>query len=440
MGRSIGMTVSALARDTDTIPATAMRPVVIASSIGTIIEWYDFLVYATSAALVFNKLFFPAIAANGGTLAALATYAVGFFARPFGGALFGHFGDRLGRKSMLMITLLIMGGATFAIGLLPTYATIGIWAPILLVTLRVIQGIGLGGEWGGAALIVLEHAPASRRGFYGSLVQIGFPVGLVLATFAVAMVAKLSEADLLAWGWRIPFLLSSVLFALGAFVRWRVAETPVFVAMEARRALAANPVLEVVAKSWGNFFIAIGLKLSEVSWVYLLTVFITVYVTTTLKMPKTLVLNGVVYAALFELVSIPLFGWLSDHIGRRALFILGALFSIAFAFPLFWMLDTKAPLLITLAIIIAMNFGHGMMFGVEATYLPELFKGPVRYSGASFGFQIAAAVGGGLSPVIATALVGYTGGTAGVSIMLIGLAVITLVAALWARETLGEPL
>ncbi len=418
----------------------SMRSVVMAGSVGTIIEWYDFLIYATAAALVFNKLFFPTVNPMVGTLAALGSYTVGFLARPFGAALFGHFGDRVGRKSMLMATLLIMGLATFAIGLLPTYASIGIWAPILLVTLRIIQGIGLGGEWGGAALMVVEHAPRTRRGFYGSLVQVGFPLGLILSTFAVSTVAKLPEADFLSWGWRLPFLLSSVLFLLGAFVRVKVAETPVFLEMKRTMTLARNPLADAVIKGRGSFLTAIGLKLTEVSWVYILTVFIIVYATTSLKLPKALILDGVLYGALLELVTIPAFGWLSDRVGRRPFYIAGALFTIAFAFPLFSMLDSKAPSLVVLAIVVGMNLGHGMMFGPEATYFPELFKGPVRCTGASFGFQVSAVIGGGLSPLLATWLLGRFGGTLGVSIMLIALAIVTLIAALYARETLHDPL
>jgi MHS family shikimate/dehydroshikimate transporter-like MFS transporter len=417
-----------------------MRSVVVASSIGTIIEWYDFLVYATSAALVFNKLFFPTIDPNVGTLAALGSYAVGFFARPFGGALFGHFGDRIGRKSMLMLTMFIMGGATFGIGLLPTYSSIGIWAPVLLVILRIVQGIGLGGEWGGAALMVLEHSPPHRRGFYGSLVQIGFPLGIVLSTLAVSSVSRLPESDLLHWGWRIPFLLSSVLFVIGAFLRSRVAETPIFLDMKERQELSKKPVLEALTTSRANFLEAIGLKITEVSWIYILTVFIVIYATTRLGAPKAQILDGIVYAALLELLSIPFFGWLSDKVGRRPFYIAGAIFTIVFAFPFFWMLDTRDSVLITTAIIIAMNFGHGAMFGLQATYFPELFKGRVRYSGASFGFQIAAAIGGGLSPIIATGLLNYYNSTLGVSAMLIGLAALTLTAAVCARETLGESL
>ena len=417
-----------------------MRSIIFASSVGTIIEWYDFLIYATAAALVFNKAFFPTFDPLAGTLAALGSYAVGFLARPLGGALFGHFGDRLGRKSMLVLTLFIMGLSTFCIGLLPSYEKIGVLAPILLILLRVIQGIGLGGEWGGASLIVLEHAPADKRGFYGSFVQIGFPIGLVLATLAFALATKLPEADFMAWGWRIPFLISVVLLALGLFVRSRVPETPVFEQVKARNDLSKNPVGEAVGKNLKTFLTAVGLKISEVSWVYMLTVFVVVYATTKLDLPKQLLLDAVMYAALFELVSLPLFGLLSDKIGRRPMYIMGALFTIAFAFPLFWMLESKSTALVTTAIIVAMNFGHGMMFGPESTYFPELFGSRVRYSGASLGFQVSAGLGGGFSPIIATALVGYFGGTAGVSIMMIGLALITLTAAIAARETKGESL
>jgi MFS transporter, MHS family, shikimate and dehydroshikimate transport protein len=417
-----------------------INSIVFASCFGTIIEWYDFLIYATAAALVFNKAFFPTFDPLAGTLAALGSYAVGFLARPLGGALFGHFGDRLGRKSMLVLTLFIMGVSTFCIGLLPTYASIGVFAPILLILLRVIQGIGLGGEWGGASLMVLEHAPSDKRGFYTSFVQIGFPIGLVLATFAFTLVTKLPEADFAAYGWRIPFLLSIVLLAVGTFVRSRVPETPVFEQLKLRDGLSKNPVIEAVGKNTGTFLIAVGLKLSEVSWVYLLTVFIVVYATTKLGLPKPLMLDAVLYAALLELVSLPLFGWLSDRIGRRPLYILGALFTIVFAFPLFWMLESKSAVLIFTAIMIAMNFGHGMMFGPESCYFPELFGPNVRYSGASFGFQVSAAIGGGFAPIMATAMVGYFGGTTGVSVMMIVLALFTLAAALAAPETRGGSL
>ena len=422
------------------VERTGINAIVFASCLGTVIEWYDFLIYATAAALIFNKAFFPTFDPLAGTLAALGSYAVGFLARPLGGALFGHFGDRLGRKSMLVLTLFIMGLSTFCIGLLPTYASIGVLAPILLIVLRIIQGIGLGGEWGGASLMVLEHAPADRRGFYTSFVQIGFPIGLVLATLVFTLASKLPEADFASYGWRIPFLVSIVLLAIGTFVRSRVPETPVFEGLKMRDGLSKNPVAEAVGQNTKTFLIAVGLKLSEVSWVYMLTVFVVVYATTKLGLPKPLMLDAVLYAALLELISLPLFGWLSDKIGRRPLFILGALFTILFAFPLFWMLESKNTALIFTAVMIAMNFGHGMMFGPESCYFPELFGPRVRYSGASFGFQVSAAIGGGFAPIIATAMAGYFGGTAGVSIMMIVLALFTLAAALAARETRGGTL
>ena len=408
--------------------------VVFASALGTIIEWYDFLIYGAAAALVFNKLFFPSIDPFLGTLAALGSAAVGFFARPFGGAVFGYFGDRLGRKSMLLLTLMIMGLGTFAIGLLPTYAQIGIWAPILLIVLRVIQGIGLGGEWGGAALMVLEHAPAKRRGLCGSLVQVGFPIGLILSAGVFALVSKLPEEEFLSWGWRVPFLSSLVLVILGAFIRLRVEESPVFQAMKAKKEIARNPLAEAIFKHPKSFLVAIGLKISEVSWVYMLTVFVVVYATTQLGLPKAQILDAIMIAAAIEVVTIPLFGYLTDVFGRRPFYFAGALFTIGFAFPMFWLLDTRDPLVIVAAVAVALSFGHGLMFAPEATYFPELFGARARYSGASFGFQVAAAIGGGLTPVLATWLA-EKGGTAGVSTMLISLALITLIAAFFAHET-----
>ena len=417
-----------------------MASVVFAGSIGTIIEWYDFLIYGTAAALVFNVLFFPTIDPLSGTLASLATYSVGFVARPIGGAIFGHFGDRIGRKVMLMITMAIMALGTFAVGCLPSYQQIGVWAPILLVTLRFVQGIGLGGEWGGASLMVVEHAPEGRRGLFGSLVQIGFPLGLVTSSGVFALVTQMPDADFRSWGWRIPFLLSILLLGVGWFVRARVPETPAFEKIKRRGDIAKNPFVEAVFKNPRSFLVAVGLKISEVSWVYILTIFIVVYATGQLGLPRTLLLNAIFIAALVEVLTIPLFGWLSDHVGRRAFYFLGTVFTAAFAFPLFWLLGTKEPLVIVLTVVVALSLGHGTMFGLQSAYFPELFGTRVRYSGASFGFQTAAALGGGFAPIIATALAGTMGGTAGVSMMLILLAVITFVATLCARETKGESL
>ena len=415
-----------------------VRRVVFASALGTIIEWYDFLIYGAAAALVFNKLFFPSEDPFVGTLAALGSAAVGFFARPFGGAVFGYFGDRLGRKSMLLLTLAIMGLGTFAIGLLPTYAQIGIWAPILLVALRIVQGIGLGGEWGGAALMVLEHAPAKRRGLCGSLVQVGFPIGLILSAGVFALVSKLPDEEFLSWGWRVPFLSSLVLVVLAAFIRMRVEESPVFEAMRAKKEIARNPLAEALFKHPKSFFIAIGLKISEVSWVYMLTVFVVVYATTKLGLQKSQILDAIMIAAAIEIVTIPLFGYLSDVVGRRPFYFAGSLFTIGFAFPMFWLLGTGNPLVIVAAVAVALSFGHGLMFAPEATYFPELFGARSRYSGASFGFQVAAAIGGGLTPVLATMLSQKMGGTTGVSVMLIVLALITLTATWFAHETRNQ--
>jgi MFS transporter, MHS family, shikimate and dehydroshikimate transport protein len=434
------MNAEVVIRDATIERKGGMASVVFAGSIGTIIEWYDFLIYGTAAALVFNTLFFPTIDPLTGTLASLATFSVGFIARPIGGAIFGHFGDRIGRKVMLMIAMVIMALGTFAVGCLPTYQQIGVWAPILLVALRFIQGIGLGGEWGGASLMVIEHAPAGRRGFYGSLVQIGFPLGLVTSSGVFALVTRMSDADFRSWGWRIPFLLSILLLGVGWFVRARVPETPVFEEIKRRGDIAKNPFIEAILENPRSFLVAVGLKISEVSWVYILTIFIVVYATGQLNLPRTLLLNAIFIAALVEVATIPLFGWLSDHVGRRVFYFLGTLFTAAFAFPLFWLVGTKDPLVVIVTVVVALSLGHGTMFGLQSAYFPELFGTRVRYSGASFGFQAAAALGGGFSPIIATALASSMGGTAGVSAMLILLALITFVAALCARETKGESL
>jgi MHS family shikimate/dehydroshikimate transporter-like MFS transporter len=417
-----------------------MASVVFAGSIGTIIEWYDFLIYGTAAALVFNTLFFPNVDPLTGTLASLGTYAAGFFARPIGGVLFGHFGDRVGRKAMLMITMLVMALGTFAVGLLPTYHQIGIWAPILLVTLRIIQGIGLGGEWGGASLMVLEHAPADRRGFFGSLVQVGFPLGLVTSSGAFMLATMMPESSFMAWGWRVPFLLSIVLLAVGWFVRTRVPESPLFEDIKRRGDVVRSPFFEAIVRNPRSFLVAIGLKISEVSWVYILTIFAVMYGTTKLGLSKQLLLNAIVIAALVEVITIPLFGWLSDIYGRRALYFAGTLFTVLFAFPLFWLIDTKDPATIVLTVVAALSFGHGTMFGLQSAYFPELFGTRMRYTGASFGFQLSAAIGGGLTPLIAASLAGYMGGTSGVSLMLIMLAAITFVATLCAPETKDQSL
>lgn len=412
-----------------------MSQIVWASVLGTVVEWFDFLIYGTAAALVFNKLFFPSLDPLAGTLAAFGSYAVGFVARPLGGALFGHYGDRIGRKAMLTMTMLVMGLGTFLIGCLPTYGQIGIWAPILLVVLRLLQGIGIGGEWGGAVLMVIEHAPANRRGLYGSLVQIGFPAGIATSTAAFLMLSNLPADEFLSWGWRLPFLASAILVVIGLFVRLRLAETPAFEHIKEQAALARMPLVEVVTKQPRNFLIAIGLKISEVAWVYVLTVFTIVYATGTLGLSRMLILYAILLAAILEFVTMPLFGWLSDQVGRRPMYLVGASLSALCAFPVFWLLDTRDPTIVVVTIAIAMSVTHATMFAPQAAFLPELFGTRVRFSGASLGCQIAAALSGGFAPIIATGLLAWAGATWPISIYLIALGLISFVATLLAHET-----
>ncbi|WP_298241524.1 MFS transporter [uncultured Bradyrhizobium sp.] len=410
-----------------------------ASVLGTAIEWYDFLIYGTAAALVFNKLFFPAFDPLIGTVAAFSTYAVGFVARPIGGAIIGHFGDRVGRKSMLVATLLLMGIGTFLIGCLPTYDQVGIWAPIMLVALRFIQGIGIGGEWSGAVTMMIEHA-GKRRGFWGSLVQVGFPMGVAASTGIFALVTQLPEASFLSWGWRVPFLLSIVLVLVGLFARYSLTETPEFRQVLERKDVVSQPIFEIFRRDWRNLLLAIGITVSEVGLAYLLTVFVITYSTTKLGMPRQTILNAVVYAALVEFVTLPLAGWLSDIYGRKTLYLAGAVASIVMAFPLFWLLDTKDATILTLALIVTMTLTHALLFGPKAAYMPELFGTRMRYSGASLGANIAAALSGGLSPLIATALLVWTGGAWAISVFIIALSVLTLVSVLAAPETARLPL
>ena len=412
-----------------------MRTVLWASVLGTVVEWYDFLIYGTAAALVFNKLFFPSFAPATGTLAAFGTYAVGFAARPLGGIVFGHFGDRLGRKTMLMLTMMIMGGGTFLIGCLPTFGQVGIWAPLLLIVLRFVQGFGLGGEWGGAVLMVVEHAPAGRRGLYGSLVQLGFPLGLAVSTGIFIPLSALPADDFLSWGWRIPFLLSVVLVMGGLFVRMRLSETPAFDQVRQADNLARRPMLEVFSRVPRVVLIAIGMKISEVAWVYVLTVFSIVYATTRLGLPRTLILNGIIAGALLELVTLPLAGALSDRFGRKPIYLAGVVLSIACAFPVFWLLDTRDPVFVVLGLALVMNVTHAIGFGIGASWMPELFGTRVRYTGASIGCQVSAALSGGFAPIIATALLAWAGATWPVSVYLVALGLIAGVAVIAAKET-----
>jgi MHS family shikimate/dehydroshikimate transporter-like MFS transporter len=412
---------------------------VIASAFGTVVEWYDFFIYGTAAALVFGKLFFPSSDPVVSTIAAFSVYAVGYLARPLGGIVFGHFGDRIGRRSMLVLSLLLMGCGTFLVGLLPTYDQVGVLAPILLVVLRLIQAIGLGGEWGGAVLMVAESAPAHRRGLFGSFVQLGNPMGRLVATGVFALASRLPTPDFLAWGWRLPFLASAVLIVVGVVIRYQLSETPAFEAIRKTRQISKMPVLEALSQFRWETTLAVGLKITEVAWVGILTVFAVSYLTKQLAMSQAFVLEAITLATFVELFTMPLAGWLSDRVGRKAIYIAGTLFSIAFAFPLFWLLETRDPTVVLLTIVVGVSCAQGIIFALHASFMPELFGTKVRYSGISLGFQVGAAIGGGLTPLVAAATVGWSGGaTWPVSLMLTILGIITLIAVLQTRETAGR--
>jgi metabolite-proton symporter len=414
---------------------TPIGRVVVASFIGTAIEWYDFFLYGTAAALVFNRLFFPTIDPLAGTMAAFATYAVGFFARPLGGVIFGHFGDRIGRKSMLVTTLMMMGLATFLIGVLPTYAQAGVLAPVLLVALRFVQGLGVGGEWGGAVLMVVEHGHGGRRGFYASWVQAGVPVGLLLATAVFGLFSALPEATFLAWGWRVPFLLGIILTGIGFFIRLRVLESPLFARAATARPAARPPVVEVLRTQPRQVLLAMGARFAENASFYIFTVAVLSYATLQLGLTKALVLNGVLLGAVAQLVASPLFGARSDRIGRRPVYLGGAVFLVVFAFPFFLLVDSRQAPGIWAAIVIGL-IGHSAMYGPQAAFFSELFGTRVRYTGASLGYQLAAPFSGGLAPLIATALLNWSDGRPWpVALYLIGMALITLASVRMARET-----
>jgi metabolite-proton symporter len=424
----------------DVRPATPIARVVLASFIGTSIEWYDFFLYGTAAALVFNKLFFPTLDPFAGTMASFATYAVGFFARPLGGIVFGHYGDKIGRRSILVTTLLMMGLSTFLIGMLPTYDQIGALAPVALAALRVVQGLGVGGEWGGAVLLVVEHGHQSRRGFYASSAQVGVPAGLLLANGAFAAVAALPEEQFLSWGWRVPFLAGAVLLGLGLFIRLHILETPLFAQAQAQRTTSPRPLVDLVRNYRRNLLLAMGARFAENACFYVFTVFIFVYASESRGFSRDTILMGVLLASALQLVSIPAFAALSDRLGRRPVYLAGALFVGLFAFPFFWLVDSGVPVLIWLALVLGLT-GISAMYGPQAAFFSELFGTNVRYSGASLGSQLAAPFAGGLAPLIATALLGWSGGQPWpVALYMIGMVLITFSSVFLAVETVQTDL
>ncbi|GAA1909361.1 MFS transporter [Streptomyces durmitorensis] len=423
--------------------------IISASLIGTTIEWYDFFLYGSAAALVFNTLFFPDSDPLVGTLLSFLTYAVGFAARPLGGVVFGHYGDKIGRKKLLVLSLMMMGGATFAMGLLPTHATLGVGAPILLTVLRLIQGFALGGEWGGAVLIVSEHGDDKNRGFWASWPQAGAPGGNLLATGVLALLAAVqSDEAFLAWGWRIPFLLSGVLVIIGLWIRVSVSESPLFLEAQAkaRAAEAAGeaapqdaPVVEVFRHNWRGVLTAIGTRLGENVSYYILTAFVLVYVTVHLELPKSTALNAVLIGSAVHFVTIPLWGALSDRIGRRPVTLIGSIGMAAWAFAFFALVDSKSFAVITLAVTVGLLL-HGAMYGPQAAFISEMFDTKVRYSGASMGSQLASIIGGALAPIIAVELLKDFDSATPVALYVCVTVVITTLTVLVAKETRGRSL
>ncbi|MEV6349218.1 MFS transporter [Actinoplanes sp. NPDC051851] len=418
---------------------TTSRRVILASLIGTSLEWYDFFLYASAAALVFGKLFFPTFEPLTGTLLAFATYAVGFVARPLGGILFGHFGDRTGRKSVLVATLLLMGGATFLIGLLPTHETIGAAAPMLLVTLRFLQGLGLGGEWGGAVVMSLEHGDPRRRGLSASWPQVGVPAGNLLASGVLwVLSATLSESSFLGWGWRIPFLLSGALVLVGLWIRVTVTESPAFARIVATDGPARLPLIEVLRRHPRGLLVAMAARIGTDVAFYTFSLYVLTYVTGTVGLPRTTALTGVLVASGLQLALIPFFGALSDRYGRRPVYAAGAVAAAAWSFAFFPLLDTASTPIIVLTVVVALAT-HAAMYGPQAAFVAELFSTRLRYSGASMGYQIAGIFGGALAPIIAIRLVSSTGSAFAVSVYVAAALLLTLVALAFAPETSRQP-
>ena len=403
-----------------------VRRAALASAIGTTIEWYDFFLYNTAAALVFPHLFFPASSTYAGAMQSFATYFVGFAARPIGAAIFGHWGDRIGRKTTLIITLLVMGIASAVVGILPGTATIGVAAPLLLVTLRVLQGIAVGGEWSGSVLLTMEWGDQNRRGLLGSFAQVGVPVGLVLGTGGMTLLsATMSDDAFNSWGWRVPFLASLVLVVVGLVIRLKILETPMFAKVLDQGKTASTPVAEVIRRHWREILLSAGLRFAEQMPFYLFTTFVLIYVVQRHHYSKTFVLTAVLVGAVVELATIPLFSHLSDSLGRKRVYLAGAVIAGLFAFPYFAVLTYGGQVLIFLAIVLSMIV-HSMMYGPQAALIGESFPTHLRYGGAGLGYQLASVFAGGPAPLVATWLLHETGTPFSISVYIVLAAVITV--------------
>jgi metabolite-proton symporter len=418
-----------------TVAAPSRNRIALASFIGTTIEFYDFYIYGTAAALVFGKLFFPSFSPTAGILLSLATFAVGFIARPVGAILFGHFGDRLGRKGTLIAALLLMGLSTVAIGLIPPFASIGVAAPVLLAVLRFLQGIGLGGEWGGAVLLATEYAPPGKRGLYSAFPQLGPAVGFVLGnTLYLVLNAALSGEAFQSWGWRIPFIASAILLVVGYYIRMKIAETPVFQAALDAHEQAKVPFLELWRRQSMVVVLAACSFILAFTLFYTITTFCLSYGPTALKISRTTMLIEAIIAAAVMGAATLWFATVSDRVGRRKMCIAAAVASAVWAFPLFWLLQTRSPLWIGVGMVIGL-LCFALLIGPAGAYLPELFRVRYRYSGASFAYSAAGIIGGGVSPLIATDILVKTGSTTGISWYLIGVAVLCAVCLLFLAET-----
>ncbi|AAS05775.1 hypothetical protein MAP_3227c [Mycobacterium avium subsp. paratuberculosis K-10] len=438
----VTLTSPAAASAGDLPARPGLRTVAAGSMIGTTIEWYDFYLYATASALVFKPLFFPNISPSAGTLASFATYAAGFGARPLGAVLSGHFGDRLGRKTVLVAALLVMGLVTTAIGALPTYAEAGLAAPALLASLRVVQGLAVGAEWGGAAVLSVEHAPPGRRGLFGSFTQLGSPAGMLLATSVFFGVRKATgPAAFLGFGWRIPFLLSIFLVAVGLFVRLRLTDAEVFDRLRSRDELARLPIVQVLRTDARNVVITTGLRLSQIGLFVLLTTYSLSYLQDSFGKGSGVGLVAVLISSALGFLSTPGWALLSDRVGRRPPYLFGALVSVVALVLFFVAAGTGSAVLVVVAIVFGVNVVHDAMYGPQAAWFAELFDTRVRYSGSSLGYHIGAVLSGGFAPLIAASLLVAGGGRPWLIVGYFAvLAAITVGAACAARETRGEPI